>query len=99
MAAKIVKMCDMPIAVAVKVFSMLNEGKIEVKEPGDFFCTCYMVVTDVEPKDLVYPEGWYYAKGAFRNKHLSTTGMYEEAKMFTSYGEPWSDSAKYCTMN
>ena len=99
MATKNVKMCDMPISVAVKVFSMLNEGKVKVKVPGENFCTSYIIVTDVEPKDLIYPEGWYYAKGAFRNKHLSTTGFYEEAKMLTSNGEPWGICATYCTMD
>ena len=78
---------------------MLNEGKIRVKVPGENFCASYIVVTDVEPNDLIYPEGQYYAQGAFRNKHLSTTGIYEEAKMLTSNGEPWGNIAKYYTMD
>lgn len=96
--AKTVKMCDMPIALSIKVFEMLNSGKIQVKKPGEDFCTQYQIVTDVEPKDLTYPEGWYYAKGAFRNKHMSTTGMYQEARMRTSSGESWREKATYCTL-
>ena len=97
MAAKTVKMCDMSIAVATKVFEMLNNGKVVVKRPGEGYCAYYIVVTDVEPSDLVYPEGWYYAKGSFRNKHMSTTGFYGEANMVTSKGEFWGHRAKYCT--
>ena len=97
--AKTVKMCDMPIVVATKVFEMLNPGKVRVKVPGDGWCTRYFIVTDVEPKDLTYPEGWYYAKGTFRNKHQSTTGFYEEAIMRTSDGEFWKKNATYCTLD
>lgn len=98
--AKTVKMCDMSIAVATKVFEMLNDGKVRVKAPSDDgLCTCYFIVTDVEPKDLTYPEGWYYAKGAFRNKHQSTTGFYEEAIMLTTSNKLWKESARYCTFD
>ena len=99
MAAKTVKMCDMPIEVATKVFEMLNPGKVRVKVPDGRLCVRYFIVTDVEPKDLTYPEGWYYAKGYFRNKHKSTTGAYHEVIMRTSDGERWSKSATYCTLD
>ena len=91
-AARVIKMCDMPIEVALKVFTMLNSGKVRVI--GNRF----FVITDEEPKNLVFPEGWYYAKGSFRNKHKSTTGMYEEAMMKKSSGEFWKNSANYCTL-
>lgn len=97
--AKTVKMCDMPIAVATKVFEMLNPGIVRVQVPDYVLITRYFIVTDVEPKDLTYPEGWYYAKGAFRNKHLSSTGMYEESRMRTSNGEYWKQKATYCTLD
>ena len=97
--AETVKMCDMNIAVSTKVFEMLNQGKVRVKRPGEDFCTHYFIVTDVEPKELIYPEGWYYAKGAFRNKHMSTTGMYQEALMQTTSGKFWKNMATYCTLD
>ena len=43
------------------------------------------------------PEGWYYAKGSLRNKHTSTTGLYEEILMLKSNGNWWEDTALYCT--
>ena len=97
MAAKTVKSCDLPLSIATKVFAAeLNPGKVEVKKSvyGDL-----SIVTDVEPKDLTYPEGWYYAKGDFRNKHQSTTGLYEECPMTTSKGKSWSKKATYCTLD
>lgn len=97
--AETVKMCDMNIAISTKVFEMLNLGKVHVKRPGENFCTNYIIVTDVEPKDLIYPEGWYYAKGNFRNKHMSTTGIYQEAYMMTSSGKRWTNLATYCTLD
>ena len=92
MAAKTVKMCDMPRHIAVEVFVKLNAGKVQTntnKRGGIVICT------DVEPKDLVYPEGWYYGKGTFRNKHKSTTGTYWEVTMVKSDGTFWEDEAKY----
>ena len=95
--AETIKMCDMSIAVATKVFEMLNPGRVHVKKPGDDWCTRYFIITDIEPKELIYPEGWYYAKGAFRNKHTSTNGYYSEAVMRNSQGDFWKERARYCT--
>lgn len=92
--AKVVKMCDMKKSIAVKVFKMLNQEKVHVRENN--FCEL-IIVTDIEPKNLIYPEGWYYAKGRFRNKHNSTTGMYDEIRMIKSNGESWKDIALYST--
>ena len=94
--AQTVKMCDMNKFIAVKVFEMLNGNKIRVAETRN---RCdIVIVTDVEPKLLVYPEGWYYAKGAFRNKNTSSTGLYEEVNMKKSDGTWWDKCAKYCTL-
>ena len=90
-------MSDMPKEIAVDVFKKLNNGKIQLKV-NPF--SCYddlIIVTDCEPRDLVYPEVWYYAKGCLRNKHISTTGMYEEVRMIDSSGESWASKATYCT--
>ncbi len=72
----VVKSCDLPGQVAAKLFVMLNRGNVELVDDCDV-CVPYLSVK-VNPKELVYPEGWYYAKGAFRNKHNSTTGLYDE---------------------
>ena len=96
-AARVIKMCDMPIEVALKVFTMLNSGKVRVTD-SRVIGNRFFVITDEEPKNLVFPEGWYYAKGSFRNKHKSTTGMYEEAMMKKSSGEFWKNWANYCPL-
>ncbi|MEE0790735.1 MAG: hypothetical protein U0M05_05515 [Clostridia bacterium] len=91
--ATTVKMCDVNGHIASIVFMLLNEG-VSLKD------NCFgkkIIVTDIEPTNLVYPEGWYYAKGCFRNKHTSTTGMYEEIPMLKSTGESWEKIARYCT--
>lgn len=92
---KSVKMCDMPLSVAISALKGLNPGKVELR--NDYLWG--MILVTEEPKNLVYPEGWYYAKGNYRNKHTSTTGIYKEIPMYTKYGEPWKISAKYCTLN
>ena len=93
--AKTVKMCDMSEDIAVEIFRMLNPRKISVERNQEHLGK--VIVTDVEPKDLIYPEGWYYAKGTFRNKHTSSTGVYSEVYMKKSNGDFWMDIAKYCT--
>ena len=92
--AEQVKSCDYPVSIALKVFTMLNEGIRIV--PDSFAGSC--IVTDTEPKDLRYPEGWYYAKGNYRNKHTSTTGVYSEVPMRKEDGTYWEDIANYCTL-
>lgn len=93
--AEVVKMCDMSKGIAAQVFKMLNYGKVSLKETYGYFGT--IIITDVEPKNLVYPEGWYYGKGSLRNKHTSSTGLYEEIRMEKSNGDAWGDIAQYCT--
>ena len=94
--ATTVKMCDMSKEIAAVVFRMLNYGKVLLKDHD--FCG-KVIITDTEPKYLVYPEGWYYAKGTFRNKHNSTSGMYEEVPMIKSNGDWWGHIANYSTKN
>ena len=89
-----IKMCDMSKDIAATVFQMLNYGNVHLKEHK---IIGKIIVTDVEPKNLVYPEGWYYGKGSLRNKHNSTTRMYEEIPMVKSNGDSWEEIARYCT--
>ena len=92
--AKTIKMCDMTGEIAAKIFELLNPGKVKVKFVYNLGCTM-VIETDTEPKDLIYPEGWYYTKGYFTNKHNSTTGAYVTVLMFNSKGDIWD--ATYCT--
>ena len=93
--AVVVKSCDYPAKIALKVFEMLNYGNLEVQGVGQ----AMYILTDVEPKDLKYPEGWYYAKGNFRNKHTSSTGVYSEIIMIKKTNNtPWYETAKYSTL-
>ena len=98
MAAKVVKMCDLSVNIAAKVFEMLNPGKVEVFS-DNWLGPFRRIQTDVEPRLLIYPEGWYYAKGCFRNKHTSSTGLYEEIRMVTKDGVAWKGIAQYCTLD
>ena len=92
---KVVKMCDMPAKIAVKVFDMLNPGKMKITYNlrGSMY-----IQTDTEPKALIYPEGWYYAKGCFRSKYKNPCSG-EELPLIKSNGREWGDTARYCTLD
>ena len=94
MATKTIKMCDMDKNIAVNILQMLNPGKITIKAIGMGFA----IVTNTEPRILTYPEGWYYAKGVFTNKHQSTTGLYAAVPMMREDGRLWQEIAIYCTL-
>lgn len=89
-----VKTCNLTGSIAAHLFVMVNPGK--VRYVSNMETPFPYLVTDVEPKDLYYPEGWYYAKGNFRNKHTSTNGFYDEVPMRKSNGEWWERT--YCTL-
>lgn len=88
---KEIKTCNLTGLIASKLFVMLNPSvrllKISVAK--------YIIVTDVEPGELIFPEGWYYAKGTFRNKHNSS-GIYYEVPMYTTSGVSWGELVNYC---
>lgn len=90
--AKTVKMADMSGEIAARVFAMLNPGVVNVVEGG----YGVEIETDTEPKDLIYPEGWYYSKGCFTNKHYSTTGVYSTVVMLNTKRFVWD--VPYCTV-
>lgn len=94
--AKTIKMADMTGEIAAKVFEMLNDGKVKITN-SSILEGMFYIVTAVEPKDLFYPEGWYYAKGFFRNKHNSSNGVYHEIEMIKPTGESWKRVAMYST--
>ena len=91
--AATVKMCDMSKEIVAVVFRMLNHGKVLLKDHD--FCG-KVIITDTEPKYLVYPEGWYYANGTLKNKP-SKNGKHEEVSMINGNGDWWGDLAHYST--
>lgn len=92
MERKIVKTCDFSAEMAATILTWLNENKVWVKKEGSRL----EIITDVSPLDLSYPEGWYYGKGGFTNKHESTTGAYSWVPMRTTKGTNWEDSVSTC---
>lgn len=97
MKVKTIKMCDLTAELAAMIFAKINNGKVVVDRYE--FNGEYVIFTDVEPAELTYPEGWYYANGNFRNKHTSTTGFYGEIPMLKHNGNSWRHSATYCTLD
>ena len=91
---RVVKMCEMSSDIAAYIFSMLNRNCVIVTSDKN---DTPVIRTDKEPKKLIYPAGWYYCNGAFRNKHNSDTGMYSEIFMYRFDDTAWSCLAKYCT--
>lgn len=80
-----VKCCDLDGDIAAQLFALLNPKVVTIDwSEGDA-----VIITDAEPDQLTYPEGWYYAKGCLRNKHTSTTGLYSEVAMVNSAYQPW----------
>lgn len=61
-AVKTVRIREIPAALAAKIFEVLNSDYVEV------YCLygSTYIITDKEPKDLTYPEGWFYDCGFFR---------------------------------
>ena len=37
--AKTVKMCDMPVTIAIQVFERLNSGNVMIRKNNVYFCT------------------------------------------------------------
>ena len=93
--AQTVEMCDIPIREAAMLLEAFNHGKVLVVMASDID-KVVRIITSAEPKDLVYPSGWYYANGNFTNKHNSTTNSYSAIKMHNANtGEVWN--VPYCT--
>ena len=92
MERKIVKTCDLSAEVAARLFVMLNSEDVYLVKAGSRI----EIYTEKSPLDLRYPEGWYYGKGCFRNKHESTTGSYSEVTMRLPSGAYWEDIVSTC---
>lgn len=88
-----VKTADLAASLAANLFAALNPMEVEYMRYHPFnqmaLPTAGVIITDANPEDLYYPEGWYFAKGNFRNKHNTTSGKYEEIPMLKHDGTPW----------
>ena len=86
--AKMLKVADLPVGIALRVFQVMNMMAVSVKKDD---CGNYAVYSPFPPNLLKYPKGWYYAKGCFRNKHNTSTGTYSEVIMLSPNGHCWSE--------
>lgn len=93
--AQTVKSCDFNGEIAAMLMVMLNSSFVTLNNQ---YIDHEFLVSTVEPAKLIYPEGWYFAKGNVRNKHQSTTGMYYEIPLCKSNNilDRWD--CNYCTL-
>ena len=102
-----IKTCNLYEKNAAKLLQMINggESKVDIRmhrhsktNSTHGYPLCLTIVTDIDPKDLLYPEGWYYSSGYFTNK-LTATNKFRFAEVYMEKfdGTPWENVAKYCT--
>ena len=60
-SSKIVRTADLPLSIVVRVLESLNRGKIILVTYGDDIT----IVTDTNPRQFNFPEGWYFSNGAY----------------------------------
>ena len=89
MAGRIIKTSDFDSKVAMGLFQLLNPEKVKIK----CLFAKEFIVTDEDPENLYYPEGWYYSGGYFTNNTLVKVFMEK------SDGTKWEDIALHCTNN
>lgn len=87
-SSKIVRTADLPLSIVVRVLESLNRGKIILVTYGDDIT----IVTDTNPRQFNFPEGWYFSNGVFTNK-FHATRHYSEAKIVNSRGSTWMGTA------
>ena len=81
----VVPVSDLQGKAAAKAFMGVNPYKgITLKGNGyDMY-----LETDDDPSKMIFPKGWYTAKGHLRNKHMSS-GIYTEIPLFNNLGNMW----------
>ena len=83
----VIRTADLSANLAAHLFESMNVGvEFLFDSPFGFGRAIF---TDTDPEELLYPEGWYYANGTFRNKHNSSTGLYEEIPIAKRDGTLW----------
>ena len=96
--AKTVKMCDIDVNIAARVFEMLNPGQVRSFASSKWPSSWCYIQTDTEPRKLIYPEGWYYARGYFTNRRTTTCETHQKIKMMRSDGVSWAKKANYAIL-
>lgn len=90
--AKTVLTVDLDARIAGQIFAELNREHVVFLKRDPFYEShqCALI-SNLDPRELYYPEGWYFAKGTFRNKGNSSTGTYEEVPVYRlgGMGELW----------
>lgn len=90
--ANMVRSADFPIKLAARILATLNPEAV-IYTRLDPFDSCHDVngtlISYADPNELTYPEGWYFAKGQFRNKHNTTSGLYESMPIHRPRGLLW----------
>lgn len=71
MKIKTVRTRDLSGDIVAKLFAALNPGKVHFDE-GEF-----KLITDSEPSELTYPEGWYYSWGAIHSNSDNSSNTME----------------------
>lgn len=94
MKASTVKTADLPKTLIADIFKAINGNKVEIKTEANGEL---IIVTMTEPNKLLFPEGWYYEKGALRNEQTSTKGSVDEIPMRRRDGASWAMIARYST--
>ena len=81
-----IKCCDLDGDTAARLFALLNPREVALQRSGFVGGVDEIreIVVDASTDSLVYPEGWYFAKGRFTNKHNSSTGQYSAIPMRVS---------------
>lgn len=78
--------CNLPASAAIVALACLNPSKVLKSDFSQYPAT---VTTKEHPSRMLFPQGWYFAKGAVRNKHNSTTGLYDEVTALDENGSMW----------
>lgn len=81
------KMCDLNWEEIAYILKAYNREKITIFPQS--ISTELRIMTDENPKDLLYLEGWEYWNGYFTNKHRSETGVYEKFLVMKSDNTLW----------
>ncbi|MBP3708122.1 MAG: hypothetical protein J6J36_05895 [Clostridia bacterium] len=80
--AKFIKSQNFTKRAALMAFAGLNPEYVEVVDYEPYGLNPKALVSHVDPSELNYPYGWYFAKGNLRNKHNSDSGLYFEIPVF-----------------
>ena len=87
-----IKTCDFSAAAAIAAFVALNQAEGKALNVITN-CWPYVIETNYDPAEMLFPAGWYFAKHSLRNKHRSTTGLYQEVPVRNGHRQSWTTYA------